>query len=138
MQPDWQKYLASVYFDPSHPGSFAGPEKLYKIVKSEGRFKIGKHRIAKWLSNQDAYSLTKGVRRKFDRSRVIVEGLDSQWDVDLMDMKDLASENRGLNTCLLPSMCFRDTPFANQPKVKPPKMRFLRCKNYFLDQEYLE
>ena len=95
MMTDWKEYLASIYFDPKHPGSFAGPDKLYKTVKAEGKFKIGKYRISKWLRDQDAYSLTKGVIRKFSRSRVIVEGLDSQWDVDLMDMKDLASQNDG-------------------------------------------
>ena len=92
---EWKDYLATIYFDPSHPGSFAGPNKLYAAVKREGKFKIGKRRIAQWLGDQDAYSLTKGVRRKFPRSRVIVEGLDSQWDVDLMDMKDLEDKNDG-------------------------------------------
>jgi len=41
------------------------------------------------------------VRRKFQRSRVIVEGLDSQWDVDLMDMKDLADDNDGFKYVLV-------------------------------------
>lgn len=98
---NWKEYLASVYFDPSHPGSFGGPEKLYKTVQAEGKFKIGKYRIGKWLRDQDAYSLTKGVRRKFNRSRVIVEGLDDQWDVDLMDMKDVANKNDGYQYVLV-------------------------------------
>lgn len=92
---DWKQYLTSIYFDPSHPGSFAGANKLYETVKTEGKYKIGKYRISKWLRDQDAYSLTKWVRRKFCRCRVIVVGLVSQWDVDLMDMKDLASDNDG-------------------------------------------
>ena len=90
---EWKKYLASIYFDPSHPGSYAGPEKLYKTVKEEGKFKIGQYRIKKWLQDQESYSLTRGARRKFNRARVIVEGLDSQWDMDLMDMVDLAKPN---------------------------------------------
>ena len=90
---DWKEYLASVYFDPRHPGSLAGPQKLYDAVKAAGKFKIGKNRISKWLRDQDAYSLTKDVKRRFRRSRVIVEGLDSQWDLDLMDMKDIAEQN---------------------------------------------
>ena len=98
---DWKDYLASVYFDPTHPGSFAGPDKLYEAVKSEGQWKIGKRKITRWLSDQDAYGLTKGVRRKFKRSRVIVEGLDSQWDVDLMDMKDLSDDNDGYQYVLV-------------------------------------
>ena len=97
----WKEYLAPIYFAPSHPGSFGGPVKLFEAVKAEGKFKIGKYKIAKWLRDQDAYSLTKGVRRNFDRSRVIVEGLDSQWDVDLMDMKELAVQNDGYRYVLV-------------------------------------
>lgn len=97
---DWKEYLAEIYVDPSHPGSFAGPTKLYEAVKADGKYNIGKYRIGKWLRDQDAYSLTKGVRRKFQRSRVIVEGIDSQWDVDLMDMKDLADDNDGFKYVL--------------------------------------
>ena len=98
---DWKEYLASIYFDPSHPGSFAGPEKLYKAVKSEGTFKIGQHRIRKWLQDQESYSLTKGARRRFPRSRVVVEGLDSMWDADLMDMASLAKYNDGYKYVLV-------------------------------------
>ena len=98
---EWKKYLEKIYFDPSHAGSFSGPTKLYNVVKAEGKFRIGQYRIAKWLRDQEAYSLTKGIRRKFKRSRVVVEGLDSQWDVDLMDMKDLAGDNEGYQYVLI-------------------------------------
>ena len=30
---NWEKYLKSIYFDPSHPASFGEPDRLYKIVK---------------------------------------------------------------------------------------------------------
>ena len=40
---DCQKYLKSIYHDPSHPGSFTGPETLHKAVLAEGKFKIGRH-----------------------------------------------------------------------------------------------
>ena len=30
----------SLYFNPKLPSSYLGPEKLYQIVKSHGRFKI--------------------------------------------------------------------------------------------------
>lgn len=31
----WEYYLKDIYFDPKHPASFAGPQKLYKVVKNE-------------------------------------------------------------------------------------------------------
>ena len=70
---------------------------MYQFVKSQGRFKIGRRRIRQWLQDQEAYSLTRGARRKYTRSRVVVAGLDSQWDVDLMDMVNLAKQNDGVD-----------------------------------------
>ncbi|OOZ07626.1 hypothetical protein BOW31_12870 [Solemya velum gill symbiont] len=98
---NWENYLNSIYFDPKHPASFGGPDKLYRTVKVEGRYRIGKERIRKWLQDRETYSLTRGARRHFTRSRVIVEGLDSQWDSDLMDMTSLSKDNDGINFVLV-------------------------------------
>ena len=98
---DWKEYLSSLYFNPKLPSSYLGPEKLYQFVKSQGQFKIGRRRIRQWLQDQEAYSLTRGARRKYTRSRVIVAGLNSQWDADLMDMVDLAKQNDGVKYVLV-------------------------------------
>ena len=89
----WKEYLSTLYFDPKSPASYLGPEKLYQYVKSEGKVKIGRHRIRQWLQDQESYSLTRGARRKFKRSRVVVAGIDSLWDADLMTMIDLSKHN---------------------------------------------
>ena len=72
---DWKLYLSSLYFNPKLPSSYLGPEKLYQIVKSYGGFKIGRHRISKCMQKQEVYSLTRGARHKYTRSRVIVAGV---------------------------------------------------------------
>jgi len=89
----WKEYLNSIYYDAEHPASYAGLSKLHKVVKLEGKFRIGRHRIKQWLQDQEAYSMTRQARRKFPRSRVIVEGIDSMWDMDLMDMVNLNKHN---------------------------------------------
>lgn len=81
LSPEEKDYLHSIWTDPKHAGSFAGPEKLYQIVRKEGKYKIGLHRIRQFLSDQDSYALQKRVQTKFKRNRVI----DSQWDADLME-----------------------------------------------------
>ena len=98
---EWKEYLASIYYNVKHPGSYAGPDKLYQAVKKEGKFKIGKYRIRKWLQDQETYSLTRAARRKFKRNRVIVEGMDSMWDMDLADMTQLAKQNDGVKYILV-------------------------------------
>ena len=95
---NWQKYLESIYHDPA---SFMGPETLYKVVLAEGKFKIGIYHIRKWLQDQESYSLIIGARRKYNRSRVIVNGINSQADMDLMDMVDLAKQNDGYQYLLV-------------------------------------
>jgi hypothetical protein len=29
----YQDYLENIYYDPQHPGSFSGVDKLYKVVR---------------------------------------------------------------------------------------------------------
>ena len=98
---DHIKYLTDIYTTPGHPGAFAGPEKLYEIVKQEGRYKIGKTKIRKFLNNFDAYSLFKPIRRTFPRSSVIVNTIDSMWDADLADVSSISKYNSGYKFLLV-------------------------------------
>ena len=56
----WEEYLNKIYYDPAHPASFAGPQKLQKVVQREDKYKIGLHNIRKFLLKQDAYPLEDG------------------------------------------------------------------------------
>lgn len=115
---DWEKYLSSIYFDSRHPASYAGPEKVYKAVVKDGRFKIGRDKIKRWVQNQEAYSLTRMARRKFRRSRVIVNGIDSQWDIDLMDMVSLAKQNDNYKYVLVAIDVFSRFAFCQPVRSK--------------------
>jgi hypothetical protein len=39
-----EKYMTDIWTDPQHPAAFTGPEKLYQIIRKEGKFKIGRGR----------------------------------------------------------------------------------------------
>ncbi|XP_053374868.1 uncharacterized protein LOC128547146 [Mercenaria mercenaria] len=97
----WENYLKRIYFDPSHPASFSGPQKLYKVVKEEGKFNIGMHRIRKFLHDQESYSLHKPVRRRFQRNHVVSSGKDDLWMADLIDMVKFEKWNKGYKYILL-------------------------------------
>ena len=97
-----EEYLKKIWYDPRHPASFAGPSKLYQVVKREGKYDIGLRRIKKFLQNQDAYSLQKKVRRRgFKRRRVVVQGIDYQWEADLADVQNLSEYNEGVRFLLV-------------------------------------
>ena len=98
---NWEKYLKSIYFDPSHPASFGGPDRLYKIVKKEGKYTISHSQIKKWIQKQEFYSRNKGVKRNFQRGRVIVAGIDDQFDADLASLIYYADDNDGYKYLLV-------------------------------------
>ena len=59
--------------------------------------------MIQWLSGQDTYTLHKPVRRRFPRRRVVVPGIDHQWQADLVDVSRLSTTNDGykfLLTCI--------------------------------------
>ena len=116
---DWKQYLPSLYFDSKSRAAYQGPENICQFVKSQDKFKIGRHRIRKWLQDQEAYSLTRGARRKYTRSRVIVAGIDSQWDMDDMDMVDIAKQNDDYKYLLVAIDIF--SRFAHCQPVKSKK-----------------
>ena len=94
-------HLQNIWSNPLHPAAFSGTDKLYKFVKEEGKYRIGLPSINKFLSSIDAYSLQKRVQRKFKRSPVLVEGIDSQWDVDLMFVRNISKYNQNYQYILV-------------------------------------
>ena len=79
-------YLSSLYYNAKRPRGLGGVNRLYNDVKKEGKFKISRKQITNWLMKQDTYTLHKPMRRRFRRNRVMVGGIDQQWQMDLADM----------------------------------------------------
>ena len=98
---NWEKYLKDIYLDPSHPASFSNPVTLYKVVKKEGKYKISHSQIKKWLQKQESYSRNKSVKRNFQRGRVIVSGIDDQFDADLASLVYYSDDNDGYKYLLV-------------------------------------
>ena len=61
----YQDYLEKIYYHSQHPGSFGGVGKLYKSVRQEGKFVLGKAKIRKWLETQETLGLQRQIIRKF-------------------------------------------------------------------------
>ena len=88
-------YLKSIYFNPKNPGSYQSPKKLYDIVQKEKRFFITLKNIKEFLQTYESYGQFKNVKHNFQRSRVLVLGIDDQWDIDLADMSKYSEANDG-------------------------------------------
>ena len=94
--------LHQTYYTPANAGSYGGVKALYfSGQKKKPKLKLGQ--VNKWLSTQDTYTLHKPALKQFQQSRTIVNGIDDQWQADLIDLKQLALHNQGfkyLLTCI--------------------------------------
>ena len=86
--------LEELYFNPNKPSSFTSPNKLKWAAEKEG-LKRTLRDIMKWLEEKEVYTLHRKFIRKFQRNRVIVGGIDYQWDVDVMNLSRFGEENDG-------------------------------------------
>ena len=75
--------------------------KGHQVIRKEGRYNIGLGTIKKILSNKETYTVQKPARQNFPRSRVIVSGLNAQWDGDLCSMQNVARVNDDVNFLLV-------------------------------------
>ena len=101
MNAEQEEYLKAIYYDPSHPASYSGTDKLYREVKREGRYQIKRKLLKEWLTSQETYGLHNQARRRFKRPRVMVAGVGVQADSDLMDMTQLSVYNDNINYVLV-------------------------------------
>ena len=106
--------IINVYTNPMEPGSFTSSGKLLK----HHFHKKTKNTINKALQTLDAYTKHKPVIRKFQRNKVIVGGMNEQWQIDLMDMQKLAKYNKGFKYILTVIDVFSKYAWAIPIKTK--------------------
>ena len=70
-----------------------GSRKFWRYKKTERKIQEKKKDVRKWLTFQDTYTLHKPVRISFARRRVLVQGIDDQWQIDLVDLSSLSRVN---------------------------------------------
>lgn len=80
--------LSKLYYNPRHPGAFAGLERFYRSQKIATR-----KQVKEFLKAQETYTLHFPSRVRFPRNQVVVGGINHLWDTDLLSMQNLASEN---------------------------------------------
>ena len=96
----WERVLNEIYFNPKHPSAFAGPVKVYNTLKKEN-VRVTLSQVKEWVQNQDAYSLLRPVRYRFQRQRIVTSGLDDMWDADLAEVANSAEHNGGIKYWLV-------------------------------------
>ena len=90
--------MNDLYYDPDHITSYGGSVK--SLAKSSGK---SVKQTAKWLSAEEAYTLHKPARKRYERRRVITGGPGQQSQADLIDVSKLSKHNdnfKFLLTCV--------------------------------------
>ena len=88
---DAEKCLKSVYYTPSN--SFGGKKHLKEAVFKDTGVHMSDKQVSEWSAGEDAYTLHKPARINYKRNRVIVHGIDIQFQADLVDMSMYTKEN---------------------------------------------
>ena len=86
------------YTNPALPGSFSGLSGFLK--NNEFPNPTGVKRV---ISSLPSYTLHKPIKYTFTRTKTSVEGIDDQWQVDLVDVSNIAGSNYKHNfilTCI--------------------------------------
>ena len=81
------KLLGQAYYTTKRPSAYGGVGALKRATK------LKQCDVKHWQSYQDAYTLHKPVRKTFRRRRIVVGGIDQQWQADLIDVQRLKKDN---------------------------------------------
>ena len=101
MNPDHRTLLEN-YVTPNLPGSFAGFESFFRSLKERGVVvQEDKRRVKEWMKGNSTYTKHRYARRRFPTNKVIVNGIDDTWQMDLVDMCSYNRTNNGYNWILV-------------------------------------
>ena len=100
------KLLSKIYHDPKSVGSFGGVDLLFGELRRRTNCNVKKSLVRMWLRTNPVYTLHKPVRRNFPRVPIVVDGPGEQWQIDLIDVGSLRTENDGYTFILSAIDCF--------------------------------
>lgn len=95
--------LHKIYHNHAHPAGLASVYKLYKAGAELIDKPPTSTEVKQYLKTDDTYTLHKPGRINFRRNRVLVNGIDNQFQADLVDMREYACDNDNVNyllTCI--------------------------------------
>lgn len=119
--------LRRLYYDPKAPGSYSSASRLAKAAQKTSEEGGRQHRrvgpideeiVQKFLNQEDTYTLHRPVRRHFPRRRVLVSSALSQFQSDLVDMREWSDENDDFKWLLMTIDVFSKMGWAIPVKTK--------------------
>ncbi len=112
--------LDSVYLNPSSSAYLAGTNAVYRQAKIKDNT-ITYRAVVEYLQGKDVYTLHKPLRKRFLRNRVVPDGLNSDWQADLISLPSLTKYNRGHAYILVCIDVLSKFMYAEPLKQKKPE-----------------
>jgi hypothetical protein len=91
--------LRRIYYSPKEPGGLSGFRAFYRAVKKKN-VNIPKRRILEFLRGESGYTQYKPARKRFPRRPIVPIGLNREWEIDLLDVRNLSQYNEGVKYIL--------------------------------------
>jgi len=96
------RVISGVYNNPKSPAYLAGANVVYAESKKKNSSVTLKD-VQNYLSTQEVYNLHKPIRRRYKRNKVVARGLNTDFQVDLIDLQKIKRYNKGhayILTCI--------------------------------------
>lgn len=100
------KLIEDVYYNLQNGAAYAGPQKIYEVLKKKKKNPPGLYKIRKWLQSKDDYTLQKPIRRRFKTPRIVVTEPLEMFDADLATLSSISSFNDNFQHLLIVIDCF--------------------------------
>lgn len=114
-----EQYLRSLYYGIDSPTAYTGKTGLWRKIKQDGKEKeISCDDLQKWLEEQYVYTLHKPYKKPTAYRKTIVSGVDSQWQADLVEMREFSDSNEGYNYLLCVIDCFSKYAWVEPMRTK--------------------
>jgi len=89
-----------LYYSLDSPVAYSAKDKLFREARKQIK-ELKLCDVEKWLRSQPTYTLHRPVRLNFKTRRVVVYGMDEQWQMDLVDLSNLSRYNSGFKYILV-------------------------------------
>ena len=83
-----ETHLENIYLRPRGIGSYMGADKLYHAVRRANKYKISMGQIKNFLQKHLGYVQNRAIKPVKKRNKVLVSGIDDQFDADLVVFAD--------------------------------------------------
>ena len=114
------KLLRELYYSGESPACYAGVSTLLRHAKKR-KPSVRKKDVEDFLYRQRTYTLHKPRRKRFPRNKVVALGVDTNWQADLADMKNLSTKNKNYKYLLTVVDVFSKYGWAVPIKNKKPE-----------------